>query len=150
MTYAFHFLGFLLKPLSVTNNSVGLRTAAAGNEGAAFMAHVARSGRSRIDAVICNWKGLEIANGVLKSIKEPIEIHNNDNLLQKMAFQLFKNVGGWLHAQTSILVNDHHLDHGSLWILEREGYFMDMGVNLASQLLILIKRKKFLNIRFKT
>ena len=41
-----------IKPLSVTNNNVDSRTAAAGNVGAAIVAHVARSGRSRIDAVI--------------------------------------------------------------------------------------------------
>ena len=42
----------LLKPPSVTNKSFGLRTAASGNVGAAIVAHVALSGRSRIDAVI--------------------------------------------------------------------------------------------------
>ena len=41
------------KPLLVTNNSFGSRTAAADNMGAATAAHVARSVRSRIDAVIC-------------------------------------------------------------------------------------------------
>ena len=40
-------------------NSVGSRTTAAGNMGAAIVAHVARSDRSRIDAVICNWKQLQ-------------------------------------------------------------------------------------------
>ena len=47
-----------LKPLSVTNNSVGSRTAAASKVGAAVVAHLAGSGRSRTDAVICGWKGL--------------------------------------------------------------------------------------------
>ena len=42
--------------LSVINNSVDSRTAAAGNVAAAVVAHVARSGRSRTNAVICNWK----------------------------------------------------------------------------------------------
>ena len=42
------------KPLSVTKNSVSSRTAAVGNEGAAIVAHVARSGRSGTDADICN------------------------------------------------------------------------------------------------
>ena len=50
---------FVVKPFSVTNNSVGSRTAAAGYVGAAIVDHVARSGSSRIDAVICNWKGLK-------------------------------------------------------------------------------------------
>ena len=43
-----------IKPLSATNNSVGSRTAAVGNVEAAMLAHVAHSGRSRTDAVICN------------------------------------------------------------------------------------------------
>ena len=42
-----------VKPPSVKSNSVGFRTAAAGNVGAAVVAHAPR-GRSRIDAVICN------------------------------------------------------------------------------------------------
>ena len=42
----------LVKPLSVIKNSFGSRTAAASHEG-----HNG-SGRSRNDAVICNWKGL--------------------------------------------------------------------------------------------
>ena len=42
-----------VKHLSVTNNSVGSRTAAVVNMGAVVVVHVARSGRSRIDAVIC-------------------------------------------------------------------------------------------------
>ena len=42
------------KPLSVTKNSVGLRTDAAVIMGAAVVAQVARSGRLRTDAVICN------------------------------------------------------------------------------------------------
>ena len=52
-----NILGYLstrLKPLSVTNNSVGSGTAAAADVGAAVVAHVASSGRSRIDAVFCN------------------------------------------------------------------------------------------------
>ena len=49
----------ILKPLSVTNNSIGSRTAASGNVGAAILTNVARSCRSWIDGVICNWKGLE-------------------------------------------------------------------------------------------
>ena len=36
-----------LKRLSVTNNSIGSRTAAEGNMGAANVAHVARSGNGR-------------------------------------------------------------------------------------------------------
>ena len=48
-----------LNSLSVTNNSVGSRTATVGNVGAAVVAHVACSGRSRTNAVICNWKGLK-------------------------------------------------------------------------------------------
>ena len=45
-----------VKSLSVRNDSVGLRTSAAGNvdAAAAIVVHVARIGRSRIDAVICN------------------------------------------------------------------------------------------------
>ena len=43
-----------VKSFSVTNNSVGLQPTAARNVGAAIVAHVARSGRSRINAVICN------------------------------------------------------------------------------------------------
>ena len=42
------------KPLSVTNNSVGSRTAAAGNLSAAVVFQVACSGRLRTDAVTCN------------------------------------------------------------------------------------------------
>ena len=45
-----------LMPLSVANSSVGSGTAAAGND---FVGLVARSGRLRIDADICNWKGLK-------------------------------------------------------------------------------------------
>ena len=52
------FLRFTIKPLSVTNNIVGSRTAIAGNVGAAIVAHVVRSGRSRTNAAICNGKGL--------------------------------------------------------------------------------------------
>ena len=40
-------------------NSVGSRSAASGFVGAAVVAHVAYSVRSRTYAVICNWKGLE-------------------------------------------------------------------------------------------
>ena len=47
-------------PPSVTNDSVGSRTAAACNVGAAIVAHVACSGCSRIDAVRCNWKRFQI------------------------------------------------------------------------------------------
>ena len=47
-----------LVPISATNNSVGSRTAAAGNMSAAIVAHLAHSGHSRTDAVICNWKGI--------------------------------------------------------------------------------------------
>ena len=43
-----------IKLLSIKNNSVGSRTAAAGNFGAAIVAHVARGIRSRTNAVICN------------------------------------------------------------------------------------------------
>ena len=46
------------KPLSVTNSSIGSRTAAAGNVGAAIVAHLAGSVRSRTDVIICNWKVL--------------------------------------------------------------------------------------------
>ena len=43
------------KPLSVTNNSVGSRTAAAaGYMGTAIVAHMARSGRLPTDVVIRN------------------------------------------------------------------------------------------------
>ena len=49
-----------LEPFSVTNNSVGSRTAAADIVGAAVVVHVAHSGRSWVDAVICNWKRLKI------------------------------------------------------------------------------------------
>ena len=58
------------KPLSVTNNCVGSRTAAVvnvGNVGAAFIAHVARRDRSRTDAFICNLKGPKITRGLKKS-----------------------------------------------------------------------------------
>ena len=44
-----------LKPLSVTNKSVDSRTATERHNSSA---QVARSGRSRTDAVICNIKGL--------------------------------------------------------------------------------------------
>ena len=47
------------KPLSVADKSVGSRTVATGKLSAAIVAHVARSSRSRIDAFICNWKGLQ-------------------------------------------------------------------------------------------
>ena len=50
------------KPLSLTNSSVGSRTAAAGNVGTALLlcsTWLAVS-RSRTDAVICNWKGFYI------------------------------------------------------------------------------------------
>ena len=43
-----------VKLLSVTNNSVSSRTATVGNVGAAIVTHGARSGSSRVDAVICN------------------------------------------------------------------------------------------------
>ena len=43
-----------LRPYSFTNDSVGLRTAAVSNVGAAIVVHVASSGCSRTDAVICN------------------------------------------------------------------------------------------------
>ena len=46
-------------PYSDTNNSVGSRTAAVGNVGAAVVVHVASNVRSQIAAVICNWKGLK-------------------------------------------------------------------------------------------
>ena len=49
-------------PISVTNNSVCSRTAAVGYVGAAIVDHVAGNGRSRTDAVICNWKGLKPSN----------------------------------------------------------------------------------------
>ena len=42
------------KPLSVTNNSVGSRSAAADHEGNDSSAHVACSGRSQTDAVLHN------------------------------------------------------------------------------------------------
>ena len=44
----------LLNTVSVTTNIVGLRTVSAGHVGAAVLAHVACSGRSPTDAVICN------------------------------------------------------------------------------------------------
>ena len=47
------------KPFSVTNNSIGSQTAAAAKVGAAIVARVVCSGRSRIDDVICSWKGLK-------------------------------------------------------------------------------------------
>ena len=43
----------------MNDNSIGLRTAATGNVDAAIVACVASSGRSRTDAIICNWKGLK-------------------------------------------------------------------------------------------
>ena len=46
-----------LEPLSVTNNSVGSRSAAAGYVANNRSAHVARSGRSRTYAVLHNWNG---------------------------------------------------------------------------------------------
>ena len=46
------------KPLSFKNNSVCLRTAVESHVSHKSSAHVARSGRLRTDAVICNWKGL--------------------------------------------------------------------------------------------
>ena len=48
------FMFASLKPLPVTKNSVGLRTAAAVNVGAALLAHVTCSGRSQTDDVISN------------------------------------------------------------------------------------------------
>ena len=47
-----------IKPLSVTNNNVSWWTATASHVGHNSNAHVARSGRLRTDAVICNWRGL--------------------------------------------------------------------------------------------
>ena len=49
-----------LKLLSATNNSVSSRTVSAGNVGAAIVAQLARSSRSRIVAFICYWNGLYI------------------------------------------------------------------------------------------
>ena len=46
----------LFMPLLVTSTSVSSRTATVGNVGAAIVAHMVCSGRSRIDADICNWK----------------------------------------------------------------------------------------------
>ena len=43
-----------VKPVSVMENSVGSRMAAAGNVGAAIVTHVVRSVHSRTDTVICN------------------------------------------------------------------------------------------------
>ena len=48
------FFSATLSRPSVTNNSVGSQTAAAGYMGAVVVAHVARSGRLRTNAVICN------------------------------------------------------------------------------------------------
>ena len=49
-----------LKPFSVMKNIIDSRMVTAGYVGAAVVADVARSGRSRTDAVICNWKGLNM------------------------------------------------------------------------------------------
>ena len=43
-----------LKPLSVTDNRVGTRSAAASHVGHNSSVHNSLSGRSRTDAVICN------------------------------------------------------------------------------------------------
>ena len=53
------YVFFSLKPLSVMKNCIGPRMAAVGYVGAVAVADGgARSGRSRTDVVICNWKGL--------------------------------------------------------------------------------------------
>ena len=57
-TFWTFFPTFWLEPLSVANNSVGSPTAAASHVDHNRSAHVARSGRSRTDAVICSWKVL--------------------------------------------------------------------------------------------
>ena len=53
-TWTRHFSCF--KPLSVTSNSIGARTAAAGSVDAAVVTHVAPSGRSRTDAIWRWWE----------------------------------------------------------------------------------------------
>ena len=50
----------ILKSVSVTNKSVGSRTAAADNVDHNSSTHVSRSGRPWTDGLICNLKGLEI------------------------------------------------------------------------------------------
>ena len=45
------------KPFSVTNNSVGTRMATVSQVGHNSSTHVACSGRSRTNAVICSWNG---------------------------------------------------------------------------------------------
>ena len=47
-----------LKPLSFTSKNVGSQTTAASHVGHDSSEQVALSSRSRIDVVICNWKGL--------------------------------------------------------------------------------------------
>ena len=47
------------KPISVTTNSVGLRSAIASHVNAVVLAHVACSRRLPSGAVICNWKSAE-------------------------------------------------------------------------------------------
>ena len=58
----------MVKPFSVTNNRVGLQTAAVGHvhASAAIVAHVALSIRLRNDAVFCNWKGFKTFHKILE------------------------------------------------------------------------------------
>ena len=72
------FWGTTTQALSVTNNSVGPRTAAVGKVGTAIVAHVARSGRSRIDAVICNWKGLQCSKKIASMISQKRDLERLD------------------------------------------------------------------------
>ena len=63
------------KPLSVTKNSVGLRTSVANNVDHNSSAHFTCSGRSRTDAVICNWKGL-YSHVTLKDLQLSFQVQN--------------------------------------------------------------------------
>ena len=56
------------------------RRFAIGRCGLTVVAHVARSGRSRTDAAICNWKGLMIMN---REMKDDAIFAKEDKLHQK-------------------------------------------------------------------
>ena len=84
------FYVLFLKPLSITHTSVGSRTAAAGNVGATVLLHVAKSGRSRTDAVICNWKGLKLVH---TRIQEGVNFWKFCSSLNEASFNLKIHLG---------------------------------------------------------
>ena len=66
----FRFLFLSIKPLSVTDNSFDLWTAAASHVGHNNSAHVARNGHLRTDAGVCNWKGLYWRDKMISDISQ--------------------------------------------------------------------------------